>query len=55
MESINEIDSDTRASNPIETTDISILRNGKRMINCMYVPFKREGMEKLYELCTQAC
>ena len=38
------------------TTDISayLLRGGKKMINCMFTPLKRGGINKLYELCLEA-
>ena len=31
-----------------------LLRKEKRMINCTYAPLKRDAVDKLYELCTEA-
>ena len=56
IENISENEMDMRSINCIARTDISnyLFRKCKRMINCMYTPLKREGVTKLYELCTEA-
>ena len=56
MENIEEAANDAGAIHFIATTDIStyLLRGGKRMINCMFMPLKRGAIDKLYELCLEA-
>ena len=54
----NHIDaaSDQLAVGFISSTNIStyLNRKNKKMLNCMFRPLKREGIETLSELCTQA-
>ena len=49
-----EASGDYKSSHFIGTTNISIylLRNKKRMINCMFGPIKNEGIDTLSELCS---
>ena len=58
LNSIKDIqrDEDRRTINFIAETDISnyLLRKGKTMINCMFNPLRRDGIESLHELCSEA-
>ena len=56
IENIDETREESLVKSFIGKTDISeyLLRKKKRMINCMYLPLKREGTDKLFELCTEA-
>ena len=56
INNIEELSSDVNAIYYIATTDVRsyLLIKKKVMINCMFTPLRREGVELLHELCMAA-
>ena len=52
MANSEEACEDLKSINYVSSADVSsyLIRKNKRMLNCMFTPLRREGVEKLHEL-----
>ena len=53
MSDCEKYSGDINAVNFIASTkvDTFLLRENKKLVHCMYIPLKNEGVEMLHELC----